>query len=80
VSIDQRRICDEYRHSWVAVVGSTRDYDSLEAFVNKRILLIRFGETNGGGSMFEGTRHKYEFTVTDTAGEGTLRNTVALPT
>jgi hypothetical protein len=77
---EQRRICDEYRHSWVVVVGSTRNYDSLEAFVNKRILLIRCGESKGGGSMFEPTPPKYEFTVTDTEGEGVLTNTVALPT
>lgn len=75
----QRRVCDAYRHSWVVVVGSTRDYPSLQAFVDARCLQMQMKETNGGGGMFEGARKKYEFSVTDPV-EGQLTNTVALPT
>lgn len=74
----QRRICREYRHSWVVVVGTTRDYPTLQTFVDARCLKMDIQETLGGSARV-GARAQYVFKVVDTV-EGQLANTVSLPT
>lgn len=71
-------MCNQYRHSWLVVVGSTRDYPTLQNFIDARCLCMNINETNGGSGGV-GAKAKYEFLVMDTV-EGTLTNTVALPT
>lgn len=74
----QRRICNEYRHSWLVVVGTTQEYPTLQAFVDARCLSMVIQETNGGsGRVSAGTQ--YVFRVVD-INEGELVNTVSLPT
>lgn len=61
----------------MVVVGSSRDYSSLQDFVDKRCLAMRIQETNGGSSWVRGEEN-YEVEVTD-AVEGTVKTSVPLP-
>lgn len=75
-------MCNELRHSWVVVVGSTADYPTLENFIDLRCLQMVFEEKGGGGGVLSGllgsSRTAYEFTVKDVV-EGELTNRIALP-
>ena len=59
-------------------MGTTKDYPTLQAFVDARCLKMTIQETNGGSSWVS-TGAQYVFKVTD-ATEGQLVNTVSLPT
>lgn len=74
----QRRICREYRHSWVVVVGSTDHYPTLQSFVEQRCLTMRIQETNGGSSSTS-ARSEYIIEVTDVV-EDTIKTSIMLPT
>lgn len=76
--VSQRRVCREYRHSWVVVVGSTDNYPTLQSFVEQRCLSMSIQETNGGSSS-TGSGLEYTVEVTDVV-EGTIKTSVKLPT
>lgn len=71
-------ICAENRHSWIVIVGTTRDYPTLQAFVDARCLKMVIKEEWGDSSRVSAGA-KYVFNVQD-AVEGELNNVVSLPT
>jgi hypothetical protein len=71
-----RRVCDQYRNSWVVVVGTTKEYPTLQAFVD-RCLRILIAEQNGGSSwVSRGSEYKFDVTCPV---EGHLGTSITLP-
>jgi hypothetical protein len=71
-----RRVCEQYRNSWVVVVGTVGEYTTLQDFVN-RLCLIVIAEQNGGSS-WASRGSEYKFDVTDPV-EGHIGNCISLP-
>ena len=70
-------MCNEYRHSWVVIVGTSKDYKTLHEFVAARCLTLKVKESNGGsGSVSKNS--SYTFEVVDTV-EGKIETNVTLP-